>query len=252
MTPNKKHRSNIVEVGTGPAKVTIYTCNRKNGFSEFTLAWREGGRRRRRSLACKDEARLLAQQITVRLTNGWVVGDEASKRDLELLHHCEGLAKQFGVSLSAAMEEWVSARKLAGEVSISDAVRFHAASRGDLLVVKSVKDVAAEFVTSRRTLGLSEHYAKNCDNYTSRFCEKFDRNITDITVKEINGYLAGLKSLGPISKNCHRRCLVTMFGFARRQGYLNPERQTAASLSETFNAGVRTVSGIPVLATESR
>jgi integrase len=234
MTPKKKQRSSIVEVGTGPAKVTIYTCNRKDGFSEFTLSWHEGGRRKRRSLACKDEARLVAQQITVRLTNGWVVGDEASKRDLELLHHCEGLASKFGVSLTAAMEEWASARKLAGEFSISEAVRIHAASRANLLVVKAVKDVAEEFVTSRRHRGLSEHYVNNCRDYSNRFCEKFDRNIADITVKEINAYLAGLKGLGPVSKNCHRRCLVTMFDFARRQGCLNPERKTAAALSETF------------------
>lgn len=234
MTPKKKQRSNIVEIGTGPAKVTIYTCNRKDGFSEFTLSWREGGRRKRRSFACKDEARLVAQQITVRLTNGWIVGDETSKRDLELLHHCEGLANQFGVSLSAAIEEWVSARKLVGEITISDAVRHHAASRADLLAVKSIKDVADEFVTSRRVRGLSENYINNCRNHSKRFCEKFDRNIADITVKEINGYLAGLGNLGPVTRNTIRRCFVTLFGFAQRQGYLHPERKTAAALSETF------------------
>ncbi len=66
MSPKKKRRNSIVEIGTDPAKVTIYTLNRKDGFSEFTLAWKECGSRKRRSLACMDEARLVAQQITVR------------------------------------------------------------------------------------------------------------------------------------------------------------------------------------------
>ena len=43
MSPNKKKRNNIVEIGTGSLKVTIYTLNRKDGFPEFTLAWKEGG-----------------------------------------------------------------------------------------------------------------------------------------------------------------------------------------------------------------
>ena len=234
MTPTQQKRSSIVEIGTGAAKVTIYTCRRKDGFSEFTLSWYEGGKRKRRSLASKDEARLVAQQITVRLSSGRVVGDEASKRDLELLHHCEGLAKQFGVSLTAAIEEWANARKLAGDVSITDAVRYHAANRSDLLTSRSTNEVADEFMGSRRRLGLSKNYLKNCRIYSKRFCDQFDKNIAEVTVKEINGYLAGLHNLGPASKNAHRRCLVTMFSFAKRQGYLHPDRKTAAALSETF------------------
>ena len=155
MTQKKKRRSSIVEVGTGPAKVTIYTLNRKDGFPEFTLSWKEGGGRRRRSLSCMEEARLVAQQITVRLTNGWAVGDEASKRDLELLWHCESLAREYGVSLSAAIEEWAGARKIVGEVAIFDAVRSHMVSRGELSAVMSIRQVAAEFVESRRIRGTS-------------------------------------------------------------------------------------------------
>ena len=234
MTPKKKRRSSIVEVGTGPAKVTIYTLNRKDGFREFTLAWKEGGRRHRRSLSSMEEARLVAQQITVRLTNGRVVGDEASKRDLELLWHCEGLAKQYGVSLSTAIDEWACAKKAVGVVAISEVVRSYMASRGDLMAVKSLKEVAAEFVESRRIRGTSKIYVRNCMAHTKRFQEKVGGNIADITVADINRFLAGLKTLGPVSKNCYRRTLVTMFGYAQRQGYLSMDRKTAASLSESF------------------
>jgi integrase len=181
-----------------------------------------------------DEARLVAQQTTVRLTNGWVVGDEASKRDLELLGHCEALALRFGVSLSVAMEEWAGARKIAGGVAIADALRSYMASRGALSGVKSIKLVADEFVESRRISGTSLIYVRNCKAHTDRFQEKFKGNIADITVRDINRFLAGLTTLGPGSKNCYRRTLVTMFGYAQRQGYLSMDRKTAASLSESF------------------
>ena len=38
-----KRRSSIIEFGTGPARVKIYTMTRGDGCLEFTLAWKEGG-----------------------------------------------------------------------------------------------------------------------------------------------------------------------------------------------------------------
>ncbi|MEY4568757.1 MAG: hypothetical protein RLZZ398_196 [Verrucomicrobiota bacterium] len=241
MSPNKKKRSNIVEIGTGPAKVTIYTLNRKDGFSEFTLSWQEGGARQRRSLSRIDEARIVAQQISVRLSNGWVVGNEVTKRDLELFGHCEALAQRHGVSLSVAMDEWAGARTIVGQISIMDAVRSHMAGLGNLSAVKSISQVAAEFVTSRRIRGTSEAYVQNCTAHTDRFGKKFSGNISDITAGHINEFLAGLTTLGPTSKNHYRRTLVTMFGYARRQGYLDADKKTAAFLSEAFKVPAKEI-----------
>jgi hypothetical protein len=110
MTRKRKRRNSVLEIGNGPTRVRIYTIARKDGYDQFTLAWKEGGRRKTRTFACMDEARMIAQQTNIRLLNGWTVGDEATRRDLEMLRHCEGLAKRFGVTLAAAIDEWVSAR----------------------------------------------------------------------------------------------------------------------------------------------
>jgi integrase len=223
-----------VEVGSGSATVKIYTNHRKDGYSEFTLAWREGGRRRVRSLASIDEARLVAGQITVRLANALPVGDEATKRDLEMLRHCESLADRFGVTLAAAIEEWAGARQAAGEVLLSDAVRFYQTNRADLIAVRTVRQVADEFVESRRASGASESYVTNCEVHLKRFTDRVKGNIADVTVADINRFLTGLTTLAAISKNSVRRNVVTMFSFAKRQGYLHPERRTAAERSESF------------------
>jgi hypothetical protein len=158
MTRKRKRRSSVVEIGHGPSRVKIYTVNRKDGYPMFSLYWKEGGQRKVRHLACMEEARLIAQQITVRLTNGWSGNDEATKRDIELLRHCEGTAKRFGVTLTAAMDEWASARKTAGEIPIADAVRFYAASRADLIAVRTIAQVADEFLESRSASGVSDVY----------------------------------------------------------------------------------------------
>ncbi|NQX00576.1 site-specific integrase [bacterium] len=223
-----------MEIGNGPAKVKIYTITRKDGYDQFTIAWKEGGRRKTRTFACMDEARIIAQQTTVRLQNGWAVGDEATRRDLEMLRHCESLAARFGVGIAAAMDEWVSARGAVEGITLSDAVRFYQANRTDLFAVCPISRAADEFVASLRSKGVSDIYVRNSGHHLKRFSEKVKGNIADVTVADVNQFLTGLKKLGPVSKNGMRRNIVTMFGFAKRQGYLHPERKTAAELSESF------------------
>ena len=55
-----------------------------------------------------------SQQTVVRLTNGECVTDEATKRDIDLLRHCERAASEWGVTLSVAIDEGTSARRVAG------------------------------------------------------------------------------------------------------------------------------------------
>jgi integrase len=223
-----------VEIGTGPTKVRIYTINRKDGYDQFTLAWKEGGSRRTRCFSCMDEARMIAQQVTVRLINGGSDTCEATRRDIDILRHCERTATEFGVTLAAAIEEWASARRTAGNVPLSDAVRFYAANRADLFPTRSNVQAAAEFSVSLKRKGVSDIYVRNATASLKRFTDAVSGNIADVTVADINRFLDGLKKLGPVSKNGIRRNIVTMFGFAKKQGYLHPDRKTAAELTDSF------------------
>jgi len=223
-----------VIIGRGAATVRIYPTIRKNGYAQNCVCWKEGGRRRMRCFACLDEAQMVAQQISVRLTNGWSLGDEVTRRDIEILRHCEGLARPFGVALVAAVEEWASARKTAGPIPLADAVRFYQVNRTDLLPSKSVPEVAGEFVESLKARGVSAQYVSCARLHLKSFAAKVGGEIAEVSVADINRYLTGLAHLGPVSKNGMRRNIVTMFSFAKRQGYLHPERKTAAEQSEKF------------------
>jgi integrase len=242
MTSKRKRRSSIVEIGTGIAVVRIYTINRKDGYEQFTLAWKEGGRRRTRCLSSMDEAKMIAQQITVRLINGSSATCEATRRDIELLQFCERAVSEFGVTIAAAIQEWVSARRTAGDIPISDAVRFYAANRSDLFATRSNSQVAAEFIQSLKRKGVSDLYVRQATLNLKRFSNALPRNIADVTTADINRFLDGLKKLSPVSKNGIRRNLVTMFGFAKKQGYLHPDRKTAAEQSDSFKVQDKEIS----------
>jgi integrase len=234
MPRKRKRRSSIVEIGSGPATVRIYTINRKDGYDQFTLAWKEGGRRKTRCFSCMDEAKMVGQQITVRLINGGTEACEATRRDIDLLRYCERTATEFGVTLAAAIDEWASARRTAGEVPLSDAVRFYAANRADLFAVRSNVQVAAEFIESLKRKGVSDIYVRNATGTLKRFTDAVAGNIGDVTAADINRFLDGLTKLGPVTKNGIRRNLVTMFRFAKKQGYLHPDRKTVADHTESF------------------
>ena len=235
MEPKKRRKTKgTVIIGRGAATVRIYPIIRKNGYPQNTVCWKEGGRRRMRCFACMDEAKMVAQQISVRLTNGWSLGDEVTRRDIEILRHCERLARQHGVELVAAIEEWASARKTAGPIPLADAVRFYAANRTDLMPSKTVAQVAEEFVGSLKARGVSAQYVSCARLHLKGVTAKISGSISDVTVADINRYLTGLKQLSPVTRNGIRRNIVTMFSFAKRQGYIHPDRKTAAEQTEKF------------------
>ena len=135
MEPKKRRKTKgTVIIGRGAATVRIYPITRKDGYPQNTVCWKEGGRRRTCSFACMDEAKMVAQQISVRLTkNGWSLGDEVTRRDIEVLRHCEGVARQHGVALVAAIEAWFERTQEAGAIPLADAVRFYQTNRTDIL-----------------------------------------------------------------------------------------------------------------------
>ena len=73
------------------------------------------------------------------------------------------------MTLAAAIEEWASARRTAGSVPLSDAVRFYAANRADLFPTRSTVQAAAEFSVPLERKGVSDIYVRNATASLRRF-----------------------------------------------------------------------------------
>jgi integrase len=81
---------------------------------------------------------------------------------------------------------------------------------------------------------VSAAYVSGANHHVTAFAAKFSGEIGELSVAVINRYLTGLTHLGPVSRNTIRRNIITMFSFAKRQGYLHPDRKTAAEQTEKF------------------
>ncbi len=84
--------------------------------------------------------------------------------------------------------------------------------------------------------GNSEIHVRNCRDYLGRFTGQMKGNIADVTTADINRFLQKQETLGPVSSNSLRGTILSMFRFAKRQGYLHPDRDTVADMTESFKA----------------
>jgi hypothetical protein len=64
---------------------------------------------------------------------------------------------------------------------LSDAIRFYQANRADLIAVWTVRQVADEFVESRRASGASASYVTNCEVHLKRFTDRVKGSYVDFT-----------------------------------------------------------------------
>ncbi len=226
-------RSTAITIGGGHARVRIYTLRRKNGVLSFQCAWYELRQRKTKTFSKMEAAKLFAQQIHVALLREVPDPDPVTHRDVELLRECEARAKRFGLSLVSAFEEWSDAKAMVQGGSISEAVRHYTAHHLGL-PNKLFSRVADECLAAKEACGISFEYQRSLRFYLGRFKRELGPlPITNISTAQIDTCLRS--AIGNhTTKNNLRRILVTMFKWARDQGYLPQDRKTAPERAITF------------------
>lgn len=119
-----RNPSTIV-IGDGRTHARIYKIQRKDGYPSYQAAWYEFGKRQTKTFADLEAAKFFAQQKVDALLSGRIPHDAVRYRDIEMLRDCETRARQYGVSLVTAIEEWSAARQFLGKHSIVEATRIY-------------------------------------------------------------------------------------------------------------------------------
>ena len=227
-------RKSIITVGGGDAEIKIYTLRRKDGYPSFQCAWYELGKRKTKTFASVDAAKLFAQQTLSSCRHELPSADPATQRDFDLMRSCEARAKRLGLSMVSAFEEWSDAKLAMKGGSILDAVRFFNASHAGL-PNKLFKDVADECFAAKEAAGISWAYRRSLRRYLARMKDHFGAQpIADITTAQVDAWLRTVNG-NHTSKNNFRRVFVTLFKWAREIGYLTQDRRTAPERAITFN-----------------
>lgn len=92
---------------------------------------------------------------------------------------------------------------------------------------KGVRDIVEELIQAKRDDGLSVRYIQTLRSHLGRFAAAFKQGITVITAPEIERWLREL-NMGARARNNIRGSVLTLFHFARKQGYLPKGKATEA------------------------
>ena len=175
----------------GNVSIPIYET-RSKGYSGFTVAWYENGKRCRKFFAELKDARLHAQTVAVKIENQEREVLRLTPEDSRMFASCTQKLRPLGVTLEAAVREYVEARKIIGNHPLSDALRFWHTHHGDSLPKKSFQEVVGEFVAAQGRDGVSPEYLAELKRFLLLAAEQFQMNIMEISASMLDDYLRSM------------------------------------------------------------
>ena len=229
-----KPRNTVVSVGRELAEIKIYTLRSRGGYRSFQCCWYELGKRQAKTFGHLRAAKLFAQQKTVALANGLTEINESTLRDVEVFKDCENRIAKFGLSIPSVIQEWIALKESLPNVPLSEAVQYYRRHHGAIKRM-TVAEAIALFLESKKGAGLSDVYLSGCKVQFEKVTKGLGSyQLGEVAQSQIDQFLRGLPG-GPVYKNNFRRVLVTLFNWARKQGYLEADRKTAADRAMNFS-----------------
>jgi integrase len=196
----------------------------KSAAGKFVVEGRENGNRSRKFFATKAEADTYASQKNIELENFGREHAEFPERLRIEAQECTARLKPFGKT-------------------ITDATTFYTRHLKASERSCTVAALVAELLAAKKADGKSERYVADLGYRLSRFVTTFgDQAVSTIIARDIDDWLRALP-FSPLTRNNHRRIIVTMFSFAVQRGYAtdNPAERTAKANIVGEAPGILTV-----------
>jgi integrase len=217
-------------VKSGSSVVRIYRTKHHGTATGFVyqLAWTVGGVRRLQQFVDLDEAMEEARLRAAQLASGRIDAATISKPDRDELQAARQIVAGKG-QLLPALREWAKAYTLTGG-QITTAAEAWAARNHAKVDRITVADAVQRFIESKRREGVDvkSSYLKVLPTLTEAFG---DRMLPTLTARELTAWLES-RHPAPVTRNTVRKRIVTLWHWARKQGYLPRDAQTEADQVE--------------------
>jgi len=217
-------------IKAGSAVVKLYKTRHASTASGFIyqVGWTVGGMRRLQQFtdlnAALEEGRLRASQ----LASGQIDAATIGKPDRDELRAAREIVSGKG-ELLPALREWVAAYKLTGGQITAAAEAWAARNHGKLDRI-TVADAVRQFTEAKRRAGVDVRasYNKILPTLTEAFGE---RSLHSLSARELTAWLER-RHPNPVTRNTARKRIVTLWHWARKQGYLPRDAMTEADQVE--------------------
>jgi len=228
-TKRKNRRGPFKEIRAGSVTVPIYKLRHRHAAGGFVyaIAWHLGRARKMRQFTDLAEAIAEAKLKAEQLAAGKMEASALTADDANTLAEMRRLAAE--TPLAVAMQEWRKARDLVG-TDLLQACEYWAQRHGRELPKKTVADAVTEFIAAKKRQGVdtSASYDRSLPAFKEAFATAQLRNLSASVMQ------AWLDSTyaHPVSRNTVRSRIVTLFRWARKQGFLPRDMQTEAERTE--------------------
>ena len=210
--------------------VRVFKATRK-GVSSYVIAYYLAGKRHRETFrGILDAAKVRAEEIAKKIGSQQAGDGVLPIADVQAYLGAVEALKPLGVTLPAAVAEYIAARKEIGNRALAEATSFFARQACLDLPPKSLAEIAQEMLHAKRADGVSLRYRQQLRYAIEPVCDALTKPIAEISGADLDDYLRGL-TISTRSRHNIRGALVSLFEFAKSRGYIPRDRVSAAELS---------------------
>ena len=199
------------------------------GKTRYTIAFYRDGKRKRRTFLDLEKAKKEAKLIAEKILRGMQGHNDLKPAEREAYFAAQRMAKERGIPLVSAMEEWLNCRKLLGDVPLRSAVEEFLRRTKGVTLGTTVSEVVEELIIAKEQDGMSRRYLLQLRSILRLFAKAFPGPIMHVRSEEIDSWLRASK-LAPISRNNRLTVLRVLFNFAKQRSYVPASEKSAAEM----------------------
>src|SRR5206468_5822760 len=219
-------------VKKGHATVKVYEVkNRKT--TNYPVAYISATGRQRRTFADLDLAKREAGIIAQNLADGDMEALKLTGAERQIYVEAERAIAGTGLPLHSVAHEFARAFDILGGAHIVDAARYYKKHVDIDLPQITAAEAVAKFHAAKQAEGMSAVYLGDIRWLLGNFAEVFQCPLSSIQPEDLREYL-NAKRVGLVAKENRRRLLVVLFNFAKAQGWLRKNEETAADALGTY------------------
>lgn len=210
----------------GHATVKIYRVKDRDRFA-YTVAYNKASGRVKKTFCDFELAKREANKVAYSLATGDVEALKLTGQERQIYVEAERAITGTGLPLHSVAHEFARAFDILGGAHIVEAARYYKKHVQGELPHITASEAVRKFHAAKAAEGLSKAYLGDIQWLLGDFAQSFQCPLASIQPDDLRQYLNS-KRVGLVSKENRRRLLVVLFNFAKAQGWLRKNEETAA------------------------
>ena len=223
----------------GHAVVKIYRVKNRD-LVNYCVSYVSATGRQRRNFADLDLAKREAGNIAQTLADGDLEALKLTGAERQIYVEAERAIAGTGLPLHSVAHEFARAFNILGGANIVEAARYYKKHVDVDLPQITAAEAVEKFHAAKEAEGMSRMYLNDIRWLLGDFASQFQCPLSSIQPEDLRGYL-NAKRVGLVAKENRRRLLVVLFNFAKAQGWLRKNEETAADALGTYKIKQREV-----------